>query len=220
MIGIAVGRSTKTNALSVYNPVTNQYYEPDTYKFDPSRLPCTEFPSRINYDGGLRAELYRHSHRNVPEPYPSGTQFKIPAADGNHDECTTAIVSPIPIRDGKGNALPGQYLLQLHDGTTMTKTLAEMDEIADSPANKTSTTLNPSLPVVESLPALLQHGSKVAYDYACELHKGFSMIGRDGGVQFSCRSQRSAKEESSGVALPNLITEWPSMSVKNIIYPT
>ena len=95
-----------------------------------------------------------------------------------------------------------------------------MDEIADSPANKTSTTLNPSLPVVESLPALLQHGSKVTYDYACELHKGFSMIGRDGGVQFSCRSQRSAKEESSGVALPNLITEWPSMSVKNIIYPT
>ena len=29
-IGIAVGRSTKTNALSVYNPITKQYYEPDT----------------------------------------------------------------------------------------------------------------------------------------------------------------------------------------------
>ena len=66
---------------------------------------------------------------------------------------TTAIVSSISIRDGKGNALPGQYLLQFHDGITVTKTLAKMDEIADSPANKTNTTLNPSLPVVNSLPA-------------------------------------------------------------------
>ena len=30
MIGIAVGRSTKTNALSVYNPITKHYYEPYT----------------------------------------------------------------------------------------------------------------------------------------------------------------------------------------------
>ena len=220
MIGIAVGRSTKTNALSVYNPVTNQYYEPDTYKFDPSRLPCTEFPSRINYDGGLRAELYRHSHRNVPEPYPPGTPFKIMAADGNDDECTTAIVSSILIRDGKGNALPGQYLLQLSDGTTTTKTLAEMDKIADSLANKTSTTLNPSLPVVDSLPAWPQHGSKATYEHAGEFHKGFIMIGRDGGARFSCRRQRCAKEESWGVALPNLITKWPSTSVEKIIQPT
>ena len=64
MIGIAVGRSTKTNALSIYNPITKQYYEPDTYKFDPSRLPCTEFPAQIHYDGGLHANIYRHSHKN------------------------------------------------------------------------------------------------------------------------------------------------------------
>ena len=44
MIGIAVGCSTKTNALSVYNPTTKKYYEPDTYKFDPSHLPCNKFP--------------------------------------------------------------------------------------------------------------------------------------------------------------------------------
>ena len=30
MIGIVVGRSTRTNALSVYNPITKQYYKPDT----------------------------------------------------------------------------------------------------------------------------------------------------------------------------------------------
>ena len=58
MIGIAVGRSTKTNALSVYHPITKKYYEPDTYKFDPSRLPCNEFPNQIRYDGGLFVDLY------------------------------------------------------------------------------------------------------------------------------------------------------------------
>ena len=30
VIGIVVGQSTKTNALSDYNPITNQYYDPGT----------------------------------------------------------------------------------------------------------------------------------------------------------------------------------------------
>ena len=93
--------------------------------------------------------------------------------DDDEDDCTTAIVSSIPICDGDGNTVPSQYLLQLHNGTTITKTLVEMDEIADSPANKTTVALNPSLPIVDSLPAWLQHGSKVTYDHAGEFHKGF-----------------------------------------------
>ena len=92
------------------------------------------------------------------------------------------MLSSIPIRDGEVNALPGQYLLQINNDTTTTKTLTEMDKIADSPANKTSTALNPSLPVVDSLPAWLQHGSKVTYNYAGEFHKGFIIIGCDGGA--------------------------------------
>ena len=60
MIGIPVGRSTKTSTLSVYNPITKQYYEPETYKFDPSRLPRNKFLSCIHYDGGLVAD---HSHK-------------------------------------------------------------------------------------------------------------------------------------------------------------
>ena len=57
MIGITVGLSTKTNTLSVYNPITKHYYEPDTYKFNTSRLPCTDPPSQIHYDEGLQADL-------------------------------------------------------------------------------------------------------------------------------------------------------------------
>ena len=46
------------------------------------------------------------------------------------------------------------------------------------------------------------------------------MIGRDGAAHFFCRSQRYPKDESWGVDLPNLITEWPNLSCKNIIQPT
>ena len=220
MQGIAVGRSTKTNALSVYNPITKQYYEPDTYKFDPSRLPCNEFPSQIHYDGGLYADLYRHSHKNVPEPYPPGMPLKIPSGKDPAEDYTTAIVSSIPIRDSEGATVPSQYLLQLHDGTTLTKTLSEMDEIADSPINKTAVSPSPSLPILDSLPSWLQHGSKVTYDHGGEFHKGFIMVLPDGTARFSCRRQRSSRQESWGVDLPNLIRDWPTMSVDNILLPS
>ena len=65
MIGIAVGRSTKTNALWVYNPTTKTYYKPDTYKFDLSRCLSNEWLDKIQYDGGLYINLYRDVHHNT-----------------------------------------------------------------------------------------------------------------------------------------------------------
>ena len=52
MVGIAAGCSTKTNELSVCVPNTKQCYEPDTYNFDPSRCPSTEFPTQIHCNVG------------------------------------------------------------------------------------------------------------------------------------------------------------------------
>ena len=48
MQDIALGCSTKTNAISIYNPTTKQYYKPDTCKFIPVRLSCDRFPSQIH----------------------------------------------------------------------------------------------------------------------------------------------------------------------------
>ena len=111
--------------------------------------------------------------------------LKIQSNEDN-DNYTTDIVSSIPIRDQSGNTVPCKYLLQLHDDSTFIKTLTEMDTIVDYPINKTRVDPNPSLPVIESLPAWLQHGFKVTYDHAGEFHKGFIMIGRDGTARFSC----------------------------------
>ena len=113
--------------------------------------------------------------------------------DNNH--YTTSIVLSIPIHDLSGVTVPCHYLLQIHDGSTFTMILTKMDAITNSPINKTRVTPNPSLPIVESLPAWLQHGFKVTYNHAGKFHKDFIMIDCDGVARFSCRHQRSSKAE-------------------------
>ena len=195
-VGIAVGRSIKTNALRVYSPSTKNYYEPDTYLFDPSRRPSNEWPDKIQYDGGLYINLYRDSHRNkVPEPYPPGMPFKLASDDG---ELVTTLVSSIPIRTSDGNPVRDQYLLQKPDGSTVRKTLQEMDELADTPVNK-CIPVNSSLPLVTSLPVWLQNKSKVSMFKDGEYHKGFVSMSSDGKFQFSCRRQLTSRQESWGV---------------------
>ena len=219
MQGIAVGRSSKTNGLLVYHPGTKKYYEPDTYKFDPSRLPCNEWPNRnLRYDGGLIAGLYRDGHSNVPEPYPPGMPFRIILEDGSD---TTAIVSSIPFRDASGDVVSDKYHLQCSDGSLLPKTLLELDELAASPANQAAVQRSkPDLPEVASLPVWLQHGSKVTFDKDGEFHKGFIIMSPNGVPRFSCRRQMSSREESWGVNLPNLLTEWPMLTQDNTLIPS
>ena len=113
-----------------------------------------------------------------------------------------------------------KYLLQLHDGTTVKKTLMEMDELADSPANKTESVADPSFPTVNGIPVWLQHNCKVTYDHAGEFHKSFFMMGDDGNMRFSCRRQKSAKREVWGQVIPNFARDWPRLIADHIIQPS
>ncbi len=56
--GIIIGRSLTSNALLIYNPHNQQYYEPDSYRLDSYCLPSSVYPS-IVYDGGLFVSLHR-----------------------------------------------------------------------------------------------------------------------------------------------------------------
>ena len=96
-----------------------------------SRQPSTEFPTHIHYNGGLHANLYHHSHKNVAEPYWPCMPLKSQHNKADSNCFTTAIVLSIPICNPEGSIMPYQYILQLHDSTTITKTLSETDEIAD-----------------------------------------------------------------------------------------
>jgi hypothetical protein len=52
MNGIAIGRSPTLNTLLVFNIWTKTYYEPDSYRFVPYRLPSLVYP-QLQYNSGL-----------------------------------------------------------------------------------------------------------------------------------------------------------------------
>lgn len=146
--------------------------------------------------------------------------LKIQHSDNDGNDITTAIVLSIPVHDPACSVMPYQCMMQLHDGTTITKTLLVMDKIANSPINKTKAPPTPSFPLINVLPAWLQHGSKVTPDKDGEFHKGYIMPARDGSARLLCLRHKSSKKESWGVNLPSLAAEWSSMVVNNIIQPT
>ena len=73
--GIIVGRSPTSNALLVYNPRSKRFYEPDSYRVDPHRLPGALYPS-LKYDGGLFCHLKRDEPPAQDEAYPPGTRVE------------------------------------------------------------------------------------------------------------------------------------------------
>ena len=58
--GIAVGRDDTSNTIVFYNPLTKSYYRPPAFRLDEGRLPVTNFPNNIKYDGGLTCGLLCH----------------------------------------------------------------------------------------------------------------------------------------------------------------
>ena len=59
----------------------------------------------------MHADIYRHIHKNTPEPYPPGMILKLPSNNEDSAGYTTDTVSSIPIFDSAGDSVPTQYLL-------------------------------------------------------------------------------------------------------------
>ena len=98
MDGIVIGRSPTSNALLVYNPRNKRYYEPDSYKLDPYRLPTSVYPT-IKYDGGLFCSLLRDENPAMEEPYPPGTRIEDVDALTKVTQSGTVMDVPFQIRN-------------------------------------------------------------------------------------------------------------------------
>ena len=55
--GIYVGQDDRFNSIIFYNPITSSYYHPPDFRLDESRLPITNFPNSLRFDGGLTCSL-------------------------------------------------------------------------------------------------------------------------------------------------------------------
>ena len=209
--GIAVGRSTTSNAMIFYNPATCQYYEPDSYKFDHIRLPSTVWPKDIVYDGGIFADLYRGNNPHVPEPFPPGTRVSVTPTDGS----TTLMhgtVSTIPLKHDDGSTDTNTYMVILDDGSTVSTALSNLALVSAPPTS-------PDL-ANASLPSFLSHGNKVSMFHNDNYHRGFILHQPDGTFRFSCKPRINTKLEEWGLDLPNLPADWPSMCQNDTLLPS
>jgi hypothetical protein len=123
--GIAIGRDDKTNTIVFYNPITRSYYRPPAFKLDEGRLPVTNFPTSIKYDGGLTCGLYRNRTDPSPEPLPPGTRITI----DRNDQSLRGTIQNVPMVFSnlvQSSASPtddptdssSKYTILLDDGTT------------------------------------------------------------------------------------------------------
>jgi hypothetical protein len=75
MGGIVIGHSPTLNSLLVYNPRNKQYYDPDSYRLDPYRLPGSAYPF-IKYDSGLFCSCLCNTKQVAKSPLMAKTSCK------------------------------------------------------------------------------------------------------------------------------------------------
>jgi hypothetical protein len=205
MDGIVLGQSPMSNAILVYNPRNQRYYEPDSYKFDPYHVPSSVYPT-IKYNGGLFVSLHCNNNPAISKPYPPGTQvLDINSSPGQN---LAGTVMDIPLDPGSSP----QYLIMFNDGMTRTIAAAGMP----SPIPKQAVTLSDS---THLLPPFLQPGSKITYECNGQYHKGFLSQSPNSTFRFSYKSHINKKTKDWGAPLPNLTLTWQDLCIEGVLVP-
>ena len=75
--GIAVVQDDRSNSIIFYKPITSSYYRPPYFWLNESRLPITNFPNYLRFDGGLVCGLLGNNTDPIHDPFPPGTCVSI-----------------------------------------------------------------------------------------------------------------------------------------------
>ena len=210
--GIVVGRSPTSNALLVFNPRSKKYYEPDSYRLDSYRLPCSMYPD-VKYDGGLFCSLLRDDNPVMEEKYPPGT--RVERLDPTSNRLLAGTVMDIPLSGMVSDSSDApQYTVLFDDGTTASVPLTDMAGLIPSP------------PVCDAivdashtqLPPFLQLNSKITYEHEGQYHKGYLGV-RNGIYRFMFKSHVNKRKEDWGVDLPDLLRNWVDLCVEGVLVP-
>ena len=204
--GIILGRSPTSNAILVYNPRNQRYYEPDSYKIDTYRLPSSVYPTII-YDGGLFVSLHRGDVPAISEPYPPGTRVEEPSSSVDSISRSGTVVD-IPMDP----TLTPQYLVQFDDGTTKSFPASKMASLIPPPHPSSSDSSH-------LLPPFLRLNSKITFEHEGQYHKGFLSKTPDGPYCFIYKSHINKKQPDWSVPLPNLTTTWQDLCMDGILIP-
>ncbi len=205
MDGIVLGRSPTSNAILIYNPWNQRYYEPDSYKIDPYRVPSSVY-STIKYDSGLFVSLHRNDNPAISKPNPPGT--RVLAINPSSERSLAGTVMDIPLEP---NSSP-QYFIIFDNGTTRSVPATNMPSLIPKP-----TTVSPDS--THLLSPFLQPGSKITYEHEGQYHKGFLGQSQDGIFRFSFKSHINKKSKDWGIPLPNLTSTWQDLCIEGVLIP-
>ena len=214
--GIAVGRDDRTNTIVFYNPLTKSYYRPPAFKLDEGRLPVTNFPKSIKYDGGLTCGLFRNRTDPTPEPFPPGTRVNVEhngsTVRGTIQNVPLISSSLVQSSASSPEDSPTKYVIHLDNGTTTEATFEDLTKVGTPTASPNSTT--PS--AFEGLPSFLQHNSKITMDHDGAFHKGYLQYTTEGGFCFEVRRNPRSRKVEWTVPLPGFKQNWPSLVGEDI----
>ncbi|KAL7538082.1 hypothetical protein ACHAWF_005990, partial [Thalassiosira exigua] len=216
--GIAVGRDANTNTIIFYNSLTRSHYRPPAFRLDESRLPVTNFPTSIKYDGGLTCGLMRKRTDPVPEPFPPGTRVNIKRDDDDVRgtiQRVPLLTSPLVSTAASGPSSSRNYVVHLDDGTTIDQSFEEIVALTPPREGPTFDVPDP----FSSLPHFLQRHSKLTMDHQEAFHKGFLNHTPEGGFQFGVRRNVCSTKVDWSVDLPNFKADWPTLFSEDMLIP-
>jgi len=193
MDGIAIGCSPTSNAMLVYSPRTKRYYEPDSYRLDPYRLPSSVYPD-LRYDGGLFCSLVRDGGAPMEELYPPGT--RVERLDPTSKLLLAGTVMDIPLStDVLG--FPS-YLILFDNGTSASIPLTEMPSMIPAPPVPISDMAESRSEHSHLLPPFLSINSRITYEHDGTYHKGFLF-------RKACLGEyRALREKGAPKAIPTM----------------
>jgi hypothetical protein len=148
---IVIGQSSTSNAILVFNPSNQCYYEPDSYRPDAYYLLLTVYPTVID-NGRLFVSLHWGKSTPTSQSYPPGTRVVDINPDTNATQSGTVMDIPL-----EPNTNP-HYLIQFDNGITSLVPANKMPSLIPKPDVDMSDTSH-------LLPLFLRLNSKIAYEH-------------------------------------------------------
>jgi hypothetical protein len=200
----------------VSNPCSRQYYELDSYRIDPYRLPTLVYPD-IKFDGGLFCYLLCDENPHMEEKYPLGTQIE--RIDPSTNMLLLGTVMDIPFPRTSANSPPSNFsytvLLTMVPPCPFLSRIQDMASLIPPPPVHPSSVGDSSSSQDSLLPPFLCINSKITYTHEGQYHKGY-LTKHNGSYRFSFKSHVNKKKEDWGVNLPNMVINWVDLCVKGI----
>ena len=215
-----------SNTIVFYNPITRCYYRPKVFKLDEGRLPVTNFPKHVKYEGGLTCGLFRNRTDPTPEPFPPGTRVSIDRGGetplrGSVVNVPLVLSSDVSSAANLSRRFAGDgalnYVVALDTGGTIEVSFEDLIKPGRSDQPPQANTPDPS--VFDGMPHFLRVGSKITMDHDGAFHKGYLNYTADGGFRFEVRRNARSLKTVLEVPLPDFKQHWTTLIGENIIIP-